>query len=580
MSRGRAGGRRLALATGLLLLLGAVGPAGGPPDDELERLQRDLLGLVEGYPYGAPRWSVLVVSVDAGDTLFSHRPDALLAPASNAKLLTTAAALERLGPRYRFRTYLLTRGRVRDGVLEGDLVIYGTGDPGVGDRLYPTKNHVFHRLVDRLEALGVREVRGDLVGDASFLPGPLRPDGWDRKDLNDHFAPGVSALSFNENVVSFRVAASRPGLRPEVQTIPDQGALDIRNNALTVAGSPRPRLAILRQAPLDPVRIEGRIRSGSRDVWRQMTVPDPARFALSVFRRVLEDRGIALAGRERVVRTRSASVLPSGKVVAPALQEGPRTRVLAAHASPPLSEYLEVVNKRSNNLFAELIFRTLGRVSEGVGTEAASRRAVLETLAELEVDTTGVVQADGSGLSGLNRVSAGTLVGLLERMVRRPAGRTYRESLPEAGRRRELGRMYRTAAAGNLQAKTGTIEDVSALSGYVRTEDGEQLAFSVLVNEARSVLSAKRIEDRLGVRLASFTRGPGAAIPERIAATLPPPPDTAGPERHRVAPGESFSVIARRYGLTLDELLSANPRIEPRRLQAGQWLVIPGGGRP
>jgi LysM repeat protein len=152
-------------------------------------------------------------------------------------------------------------------------------------------------------------------------------------------------------------------------------------------------------------------------------------------------------------------------------------------------------------------------------------------------------------------------------------------SLPEAGRRGELGRMYGTPAARNLRAKTGTIERVSALSGIVRSGDGERIAFSLLVNGTRSTSRAKRAENQAGVLLASFRR-PTVPVSVRFAEAPPPPrPEPSpGPGRHRVTSGESLSAIAGRYGVTVDELVRANPRVEPNRIVAGQWLEIPQRG--
>lgn len=525
---------------------------------------------------GSGDWSVMVRSLDAPDTLFALHADSALAPASNMKLLTTAAALHALGPEYRFRTYLLTDGVVRDGVVEGDLVLFGTGDPGISDRFYARRDEVYHRLIDQLEEAGIHTVRGDLVGDASFFPGPLRSPGWDPKDLNDHFAGAVSALSFNENVVSFRVVPRTAGTPPSVYTIPDHAGMTVVVNALTVAGRARPRLAILRDHPLDPVRVEGRITAGSRDVWREMTVPLPAYFTASTFRAVLEDRGVTVHGRTRIVRSPALSVVR--RLSAPAAgRRGPR--ILARHVSDPLPLYLEVVNKESNNLFAELVFRAVGRVVRGRGSPEESALAVREVLESIGADVGRVAQLDGSGLDGRNRVSAATFVDVIAAMSRGPYWPYYWASLPEAGRRRELGRMYGTAAAGNLRAKTGTIEGVSALSGVVRSADGERLAFSVLVNSIRSTGRAKWVENQVGIRLASFHRSDDRALPARLAVVPPPrEPTFAGPGRHRVSSGESLTSIADRYGLTLDELLDANPRVEPNRIMAGQWVEIPARG--
>ncbi len=540
----------------------------------IDDLQRRLDAAFSGNWRGAS-WGVSIVSLDAGETLFALDPDLPLAPASNMKLLTSAAALHILGPEHRFKTYVLSDGQITDGVLHGDLILYGTGDPGISDRYFRRKDDVFHLLIDQLAASGIHTVTGDLVGDASFLPGPLRPEGWDNRDLNDHFTAPVSALSYNENVVSFRVVARAPGEAPAVFTVPDHSGLEVVNNARTVAGGSRARVHLLRDDPLEPVRVEGEIVSGAPDVWRQLTVSVPAHFAASGFRAALLSRGIVVAGGIRVVHDSERSVLRGG-VVAPGV--GRRTaRVLARHVSEPLSAHLAVVNKESHNLFAELVFRSLGRAVEGDGSPEAATRAVASVLARLGLDATSVVQVDGSGLSPGNRVSASTFVALLDRMAATPRWADYWASLPEAGRRGELGRMYSTPAARNLRAKTGTIERVSALSGLVRTADGERVAFSIMVNGTRSTSAAKRVENQVGVLLASFRRPEDESLAVRFAEADPRPAVESldGANRHQVATGENLSSIAGRYGVSLDELVRANPLLEPDRILAGQWLDIP-----
>lgn len=572
----RRGAGLLLSALSALALAGAVRAPTEGGSLETDRLGTTLTRLLHGYRWRNAGWSVLVVSLDRGDTIFAENADSLRAPASNMKLLTSAAALEELGPDFRFRTWLVSRGDVRDGVLGGDLVVYGTGDPGISDRFYPSKTTVFEELADQLEARGIHEISGDLVGDASYFPGPLRPEGWDVHDLDDHFAAAVSALSFNENVVSLRVEAARQiGLPPAIHSIPDHAGLDIVNRAVTVSGSGR--VFIGRDNPMAPMVVEGRIRRGGRDVWRQITVSDPAAFTLSVFRSVLEARGITVRGGDRVVRLPAASEVGGAHIVAPTLDPAPRTHILATHVSPPLRDYLAVVNKKSNNLFTELIFRTLGRAAGGHASPAASARRVQENLNAMGVDTRGVIQLDGCGLSAGNRVRAATLVSVLSHMAESDLWSEFWATLPEAGNRRELSRMYRTAAAGNLRAKTGTIEGVSALSGMVQSADGERLVFSILVNGTPSTSGAKGIENRIGAQLASFTRGLDAPPLHRVAQ-LPPPPipsDSGGPSRHQVQTGESFDGIARRFGVSLQDLLDANPEVEPHRLRAGAWIVIP-----
>lgn len=560
-----------------LVLLGCISAKA----QETSKLQTELSQILAAYNWKDMRRGVLVVSLDQGDTLFAESPDSALAPASNLKLLTTAAALRILGPNFRFRTYLLSDSDISGDVLQGDLVLYGTGDPGISDLILEEREEVFEALADQLENSGIKTVAGDLVADASHLSGPLRPYSWDPKDLNDHFAAAVSALSFNENVVSFRIAAStQSGSKPEVHTIPEHSGLQVRNLATTSRRGTRPHLSILREQPLDPIRIEGGIAIGARDAWRQMTVPSPPHFAASVFRHVLSERGIHILGDIRVVESANKSVLV--RVTSPTHKERRRVRILATHTSAPLSEYISVINKRSNNLFAELVFRTLGRTHEGLGSSESSARAVSSALTKIGVSMEGVVQLDGSGLAAGNRTSAATFVGVLQKMGETETWDHYWASLPQAGTRRELGRMYQTAAAGNLRAKTGTIEGVSALSGIVLSRDGERLAFSILLNGTPSNTRAKRVENLVGARLAEFKRSPNQASTPVTDGTIGRAIDpNSNSERYQVRSGDNLSEIAYRYSLTLGQILRANPRVEPNRIIPGQWLRIPqrrGGG--
>jgi D-alanyl-D-alanine carboxypeptidase/D-alanyl-D-alanine-endopeptidase (penicillin-binding protein 4) len=552
----------VAVATALL-------PAG--LSAQTRELTSDLQNVLDGYRWGGAHWGALVVSLDSGDTLFSVEPEVPLAPASNVKLLTTAAALRVLGPKYHYRTWLLSDAEVEDGVLLGDLILYGTGDPGISDRFYPSKDEVFQRLADQLEEAGIHTVAGDLVADASFFEGPLRDAGWDPRDLNEHFTAAVSSLTYNENVVSFRIRPGPPGSAPSVETVPSHSALEVVNEAETVTGRARPRLAILRDDPLEPVRVVGRIRADARDVWRQMTVAVPADFAGASLRATLEDRGIEVLGRNRTVD--DPAVSPVGKISAPALgRRGPR--ILATHVSRPLIDYVDVVNKRSHNLFAELIFRAVGRAGDGVGSPEVAARAVRRALQAIGVDTDDLIQYDGSGLSPENRVPARAFVQTIEGMSEGSLWPDFWGSLPQAGTRHELGRMYRTAAAGNLRAKTGTIRGVSALSGMVRSRDGERLAFSLIVNHSPSQTRAKRVENQIGVRLAEFRRPTDDAVVVAEAEDASTSSRSSG-DRHRVASGENLSGIAKRYGVTVDEILDVNPRLEPNRIVAGQWLELP-----
>jgi len=236
-----------------------------------------------------------------------------------------------------------------------------------------------------------------------------------------------------------------------------------------------------------------------------------------------------------------------------------------------------VVNKESHNLYAELIFKTLGRVLRGDGTFEGGVEVVEAFLVnEVGVNPEELSLEDGSGLSANNRASASVFVQTLGYMARSQHWASFWESLPEAGNPRELRRMYRTPAARNLRAKTGTIDRVSALSGLVRSGNGERILFSILANDVPSTSAAKRVEDRIGGQLANFER-PYQPLPDQTQVTQ----GSGVPElrqqdlRHRVRSGENLSVIARRYGITLEELTEANPGVSRRPLQVDQVLDIP-----
>lgn len=600
----------------------AAGPSAAstpaaPTSPEAAALQRDLLRLIGSPGWRNDRWSVMVVSLDRGDTLFAYHADEALAPASNMKLFTSAAALYYLGPDFRFNTYLLANGEVRDGVLDGDLVVYGTGDPTLSDRFYASKTEVWSMLADSLAALGIQEIRGDVVGDASYFEGEGTAPGWQESYMNAWYAAPAGALSFNENIVTLYIRpAEQPGWRPRVQLVPGGEGIAIVNQATTVAGGPT-RIQVDRAAYDGPIVIRGQIGTSSSGVWRAVPVADPARFAAAVLREVLGAKGIRVQGGIRSIHSAEDSPLTGRSVFAPAFDDATPLRVLAVHRSPRLLDILSVVNKRSHNLYAETILRTIGRVALGEGSRVGGARAIEYLIrCELGLDTLELDIVDGSGLSVLNRSSARTVIRLLDYMADSPFWSDYWETLPEAGASTAMGlrRMHRTAAAGNLRAKTGTIDRVSALSGYVRAANGERLAFSIISNNVPSTWRAKRVEDAIGARLAAFRRpvgegsapgpavgggvndqgralsaapssGPGTATADAgmagaVAEPVSQPADAsaegaAGVREHVIRKGDTLEAIAKRYGTTVRALQDSNPGVNPRRLLPGSRLRLP-----
>jgi D-alanyl-D-alanine carboxypeptidase/D-alanyl-D-alanine-endopeptidase (penicillin-binding protein 4) len=478
-----------------------------PPPLEIPELRQALERILSSTGNRVGTWGILAVSLDRGDTLLALNQATPLVPASNQKLLTTVAALHVLGPDFTYDTFLLTDGAVSGDVVEGNLILYGTGDPTLSRRFFGSETAPMDTLARQVAEAGIHLVRGDLIVDGSYFSGPdIHPD-WDPGDLNDPFAAPVSAVAFNENVVTLRVEAGlMPGLPPTIHTLPPGSGLPVVTTAITASPGTRSRVWLFRETPQDPIGIEGEIPVGGPDVWRQLPVPDPLLFAGWHFQRALETHGVRVGGEVVTVRDPIRSALFTR--MDPERPGGPSPpKIIGLRRSTPLIEILRVVNKESHNLLAETVLKTLGRQIYGVGAFAGVTRA-LERFLTREVVSNGdeVVLRDGSGLSPRNRVSARAVVEVLDFAAAQPTWDAFLSTLPEAGIRRELGRMRGSPAARNLRAKTGTMEGVSALSGIVRTRSGERILFSIISNGVASESRAKRAEDQLGIRFASLTR--------------------------------------------------------------------------
>jgi serine-type D-Ala-D-Ala carboxypeptidase/endopeptidase (penicillin-binding protein 4) len=478
-------------------------------------LRSGLNDLVEHPARRGERWSILAVSLDRGDTLFARSPSQVLAPASNMKIFTTAAALEYLGPDHRFMTYLLADGPIINGVLEGNLFLYGTGDPTLGTRFAERPAPALMALADTLALLGVREVRGAVIGDGSYFSGPLSGDGWQPDYINAWYASGAGAISVHENLVRIEVSPGEPGGPPQLKFIPGGEGVAVRNEAVTGSGG---RASVVRESYHGPILVSGRV--GARSA-HAVPINDPAMYAAALLRDVLEEKNIRVRGGARAIEDGGQSPITGRTTFAPALDgEDNQIRILAEHRSGPLQEVLEIINQVSHNFYSEQVLRAVGRAATGTGSGAAGEFAVKAILARAGIDTTQIRVADGSGLSVMNSASAEHFVAILAYMAASRHADAFLTSLPVAGESRRFRRMGGTPAAGNLQAKTGTISRVSALSGYVTSADGERIAFSIIGNDLRSVAQGKHIENTIGAQLAAFDRRHGmqGIAPGEVAA--------------------------------------------------------------
>ena len=432
-------------------------------------------------------WGVMVVSLDDGDTLFARNADHSLLPASTMKLFTSALALERFGPQYRFTTEVLREGALgSDGTMRGNLVLRGAGDPSFSRRFTDdasgdTPMAAIARLVAQA---GVRRVTGDIVGDASAFEDRQVPEGWRSRYLGAHYAARVSALSYNENLLTVHVWAS--GKAALISFEPALSGIVVVNNVKVVAG--RGGRIRIRQTDAG-IEVRGTVGAAGTGRNSQVVAEHPALMTTAAFRAALEAQGIAVDGSARLAKAASGA---------------PR---VAALPSATLGELVTTMNRESNNHFAEMLFRNAAR-SVGVVGSAENANILLRRFLweKAQVPPTDVYAADGSGLSTADRVTPRAMVQLLGYAAKAPWHEVLEQSLPVAGRSETLRRrMKYTPAMGNLHAKTGTTNDVASLGGYVTSGDGNVLAFSFIYN-GRNRWRAKEAMDAMGATLASYQR--------------------------------------------------------------------------
>jgi D-alanyl-D-alanine carboxypeptidase/D-alanyl-D-alanine-endopeptidase (penicillin-binding protein 4) len=442
------------------------------------------------------RVGVAIYSVERETPLYLHHADDALVPASNMKLYTTAAALDKLGPDFQYTTSIYADGPIHpDGTLDGNLIIVGRGDPSISGRFYADSvTYVFDRMAAALRERGIRRVTGRLIGDASYFDGALSGPGWESGNMLWWYGARVTALAFNDNVVTVIITpGASAGAPAEIEFSPSTDRLAVVNRATTSGRRGARSIGIRRRPDLDGYEIWGRVPVGGTPVRYVVSVENPPAFALSVLRNRLLRVGVDVNGDEQVVWRREH------------LPRRPWTLV-ASHTSPRLIDLVRVVNKNSQNFFAEQILKTMGAVFEGRGSFDAGGRVISETVQGFGISTRNIVIEDGSGLSRWNVVTARATAELLVSMRSHPRFEEFYGSLLVAGHDGDPRRLDSPEAVDNVRTKTGTLRGVSALSGYVTTEDGELLAFSVITNGLPGGKGASiAIEDAVAERLARFS---------------------------------------------------------------------------
>lgn len=461
--------RRLASALAVALVVGpacasrtAEPPASrrSPPPSLSQQLDAVLATSGERAVWG------IVVRHAGGDVIYQREPARLLHPASNMKILTLAAAAERLGWDFRFETVVQATAPLDSaGTVRGDVVVVGGGDPTISRRHDGAA--VLAAWAEQLWRQGVRRVQGRVIGDGARFGGTTFGDGWQWDDFPYGYSAPISALSFNENTAEVLVTPGlTAGARAGLQLVDAAAPLAIRNDIRTTGAETARRISI-RSSAEDPVlTLSGEVPLGYEPFRLTVAVADPPLYFARAFRAALVARGIVVSGPARSARTD-----PQGP-------RSPAAPVLIRHRSAPLGEMAGTLMKVSQNLYAELLLHALGEAQGTRGTDALA-----EVLTNWGVASGQVAVGDGSGLTRYNLVSAATVDLVLSRMFAAPHRDPWLAAMPVAGRDGTLQRRLRgTPAEERVFAKTGSIAYVRALSGHAKALDDTWLQFTILAN--------------------------------------------------------------------------------------------------
>ena len=437
--------------------------------------------LLAAAPASKGEWGLLIIDGETGETLYELNADKYFVPASNMKLFSTALALAKLGPDYRFHTTLETHGTLSPaGVLAGDLILVGRGDPNLSNRKFPynlkeefdgAPEKVLAELADALVAKGVKEVAGDVVGDDSYFPREPYPNGWEIDDMVWEYGSAVSAIVVEDNTVTLTLTAADSAGAP-VQAIVAPATPDfiVQNDVVTSAAEAKSDLTLTREPNSKIVVIRGTMPAHSAPRKLVLAIHDPAEHAAALLARLLAERGVKVGGIARSMHIAEAAGVAS-------------RAVLAEHVSVTLGDSVKLVNKISQNLHTEMLLRAAARNTAIWNTPDDLMKFPADFYTAIGISPGDVIQTDASGLSRHDMVTPRAVVALLRYAQGQPWFATYFASLPVAGIDGTLETLMKnTSSAGHIHAKTGSVEHVRTRSGFADTASGRRLIFSFLSN--------------------------------------------------------------------------------------------------
>jgi D-alanyl-D-alanine carboxypeptidase/D-alanyl-D-alanine-endopeptidase (penicillin-binding protein 4) len=427
-------------------------------------------------------WGVAIVD-DRGRLLYGRNPELLFVPASAAKLFVGAVAAATLPPDGTVRTSVYATGPATNGIVQGDLVLYGRGDPTMDRRCYGLDTTQafacqsdpaapLHRLADSLKTLGIRGIAGDVIGDGSWLEPTTVHPAWEAYDLNWWYAAPVSGLGFNDNSVDIVWSPGNVGEPARITFLPKLGDVTLENRTVVIAGDTGGTLDFFRDPGTLRIRAEGRVAQGAAGGTEHFALPDPNLYTAWAFAAALADVGVALHGGVRSTTDSSA------------YRAARAGSALAEVESRPFRDWIFPVLNSSQNWFAEMLLKQIGRRSGRGGSWseglAVERRFLVDSAG---IDSTQFLLVDASGLSWLDRVTPRALVGVLQFAHRHAGMDAFHAALPRSGSRGSLRRRFLGTPLDSLvAAKPGSLTGANSLAGYLDLATGKRITFAIVVN--------------------------------------------------------------------------------------------------
>lgn len=434
---------------------------------EIAKLQKD-----PGLRHAA--WSFLAVYADTKDTIARNDEQMALPPASVMKTVSTSAALMMLGENYTFKTRLYIRGKItEDGILNGDLILRGGGDPSLGSDKWreSIRDTLFLNIYRQLRAQGIKLINGNILCDASAFEEVMAPPGWNWGDIGNYYGAGPSGLTICDNLVLYCFQSGRAGDSTRVfRTVPEIRDVKIRNSV--VAGGSGDNAYVFGSEYGNLRYIRGTIPANSDSFCVKGNIPDPPKFAGQLVKEALEKMNMPVLGLVLTDREWSA---------APDYANTAEVREIGKVESPRLASIVSVVNQFSNNLYAEHVHKAISAHKTGTGSNGGSNTLITNFWVGKGLDPAALFISDGSGLSRSNAISAANLVKMLDIVARDKTGEAFRNSLPVAGKSGTLRNLCKgTKAEGNVTAKSGTMSRIKSYAGYAKAANGRPVVFAMI----------------------------------------------------------------------------------------------------